>query len=532
MASRTKSFFDSEPPKRLGSGNAHAHGQWKRNASNRPALSEAPANINIAPPPPIPATAEAKLKLKAFQFVAGDNDTSSNDTSPSTVHAAPFPCTPGARLPLADLLGDSDATRKDAATDCSPEERIGWIPNSSNELLTPNRRRKRKRAKSSSPPSGAHSSSQPRDALASFPDRASMKTPAADPTADLWQRYNGKPSAIDDGPKLPEIRSLAFTASPRALETPVKGGGLRRWVSTGNDWPSSKHKKRCSNGRASINVWQDQTARDSAGRGRVASMVQRIQESLATQRIEHDQEPEQEQEPEQDLEQGAALTAVVTTEAPSSSSPLPDTRTADLVPPPVNVSPVPARQHAMAPPAKIKQVHAEQRGSMPRAKPSVQRRTDSEVMSVGGMGDPLHPIGVARLHLQSKAPLPAYKRPSMTRPPPQPEVQPAVAPAALNTDLDEFGDAFELDEDDLTELLSQKPLQQRSLYDIPEHPNPPPSNPLETDDQGAKQQHPITLDDDDDGDEFEDNDLDVDSFAQAEISATQAFRVSEHNHHL
>jgi DNA replication ATP-dependent helicase Dna2 len=533
MASRTKSFFDVDPKKRHG----HANGQWKRNASssNRAALSEAPTNIAPQPQPPIPATAAAKSKLKAFQFVAGDN----NHTPPSDTHADTFPCTPGARLPLADLIGDCDATVKEVPVERSPVENIGWIPNSSHELLTPNRRRKRKRAKSSSPPSGAHSSSQPKDAFASFPDRANTRTPAADPAADLWQRYNGKPSG-DDAPKLPQISNLAFNASPRPLETPVKGGGLRRWVSTGNDWPSSKHKKRCSNGRASINVWQDQTGVDSAGKSRVASMVQRIQESLATQRIEQEQEQEQEVEheleheheprPEQDIpmEQDTDRTAMLIAEAPSSSSPLPETVSEILAPPPANASPVPVRHQPMAPPLKKSQTRNST--PQPRGQPSLLRRTDSSGMSAGSMGDPLHPSAAARLHLQSKAPLPAYKRPSITKPQPKPVVPMVVVPPQVNADLDEFGDAFDLDEDDLTELLSQKPLQQKSLYDIPEHPNPPPSKPLLLKEQGAVQQQPITLDDDDDGDEFGDDDLDMDSFAQAEFSATQAFRVSQHQH--
>lgn len=518
MASRTKSFFDADPKnnKRLGGG--FGHGQWKRNGSNRPALSEAPTNV-APPPPPIPATAEAKLKLKAFQFVAGDNS-----TPPSATHTA-FPCTPGARLPLEDLIGDCDAVIDEVPVERSPQEQIGWIPNSSNELLTPNRRRKRKRAKSSSPPSAAHSSSQPRDGLASFPDRANMKTPAADPTADLWQRYNGKASG-DGSRKLPEISSLAFNASPRPLETPVKGGGLRRWVSTGNDWPSSKHKKRCSNGRASVNVWQDQTGADSASRSKVASMVQRIQESLATQRIEQ----EHEQEMEQAMEHDNSEMTVESNAARSSSSPPPVMSKEALMPPPANISPVAARRTTMAPPSKEKQSHAPPLYSESRPQSSLVRRTESGGMSAGSMGDPLHPTAAARLHLQSKAPLPAYKRPSITKPP-QPKLQQVAAPAHVIPDLDEFGDAFDLDEDDLTELLSQKPLQQRSLYDIPEHPNPPQSRPMLTDVQGAIRQQPITLDDDDDGDEFGDDDLDVDSFAQAEFSATQAFRVSGNSHH-
>lgn len=256
----------------------------------------------------------------------------------------------------------------------------------------------------------------------------------------------------------------------------------------------------------------------------MASMVQRIQESLATQRIEQ----EQEQEPEQVREEETNPTAVATTGAPVSSSPVPETESATFAPP-MDVSPAQARHQSMAPPAKNTEVNAPRPQPEPRSQSSNLRRTDSGGMSAGSYGDPLHPAAAARLHLQSKAPLPAYKRPSITKPPPK--VQPVVALPPANTDFDEFGDAFDLDEDDLTELLSQKPAKQNSLYDIPEHSNVPPPKPVVTDGQGAIRQQPITLDDDDDGDEFGDDDLDVDSFAQAEFSATQAFRVSEHDHH-
>lgn len=238
-------------------------------------------------------------------------------------------------------------------------------------------------------------------------------------------------------------------------------------------------------------------------------MVQRIQETLASQK----------------LEQERNASKAPAAEAPSSSSPLPETG-AEKAPTSAAVSPLQTRQANVRSPTRVQPRAHELK---PRSTQGI-RRTQSGGYRVDPskpVGDPLNPSNTG-LYLGSKAPLPAYKRPSITRPPSQPRVQqvtaPPVAPVARK-DYDEFGDdAFDLTADDLDELLSQKPLEQRSLYDIPQHPNPPqqsadsakqPRAPLET----------ITIDDDD---EFGGDDIDEDSFAQAEFSATQAPRVS-HN---
>ncbi|KAF2209804.1 hypothetical protein CERZMDRAFT_122041, partial [Cercospora zeae-maydis SCOH1-5] len=243
MAHATTGFFEKDHGKR--------HGYWNRGYHDRAPLLDAPANV---PRAAIPATSEAKTKLKAFSFTAsqpkeqpaqtakseqgsgnGSRKNSSMNSTPQVEQSNSFPCTPGARLPLEDLIGNCDEVKQDEEVLRSPEERIGWIPNSSSELLTPNRR-KRKRAKSSSP-SCPGSSSQPQGVSTQTANQNSVgRTPAADPAADLWQRYaSGRPS--EEQMKAPE-NTFIFQASPRPLETPIKSGGLRRWASTGNDWPS------------------------------------------------------------------------------------------------------------------------------------------------------------------------------------------------------------------------------------------------------------------------------------------------------
>jgi DNA replication ATP-dependent helicase Dna2 len=549
-------------------------GNWHRN-QNRTTLGDT-TNVTAAPKPPVPATSQAKSKLKAFQFVAGQPNATRESTggkengsvadssrpvdsivklhgaasssaphnptktastmneadsikTPQLCHANTFPSTPGARLSLEDLIGNVDDNKNPEPREESPEEHIGWIPNSSSTQLTPNR--KRKRARSSSP-SCPNTSSQRAEASAFFAGGAEQQTPEADPAADLWQRY-GISKGSGDALRQPDLNSLAFGGSPRPLETPVKGSGLRRWASTGNDWPSSKSKKRRSNANMKVDVWQNGTA-GSGGRSKVAAMVEKIQESLATQKL-------------------AKSALAPSGDEPPSSDPLPDT--ASKITKPQHVaSPLEAE-----PSANIPQSNLNRRMAPPSARPQVGTRVqtlavddpdnnkDDTTRNVNAFSGQEN-VAPAPLHLQSKAPLPAFRRPSIRRAPsdntPRPMSMPApsVAPVhphlpVLAEDLDEFGDDMDFSTEDLDELLSQ-PLQKRSLHDIPAHPNPPaqqqqqPQQPQQQPRQQLTAQQSIAnelidlADDDFDDDEFACDDLDETSFIQAELQATQAYRAS------
>ena len=486
-------------------------GNWHRN-QNRTTLGDT-TNVTAPPKPPVPATSQAKSKLKAFQFVAGQpsaprenteskengssvgqprpvertaklhNATSSSaphhpskatssmnmadsTKTPQLCHANTFPSTPGARLSLEDLIGNVDDTRKPEQRAESPEDHIGWIPNSSSTQLTPNR--KRKRARSSSP-SCPNTSSQRAEASAFFAGSAGQRTPEADPAADLWQRY-GISKGSGDALRLPDLNNIAFGGSPRPLETPVKASGLRRWASTGNDWPSSKSKKRRSNANMKVDVWQNGTA-ESGGRSKVAAMVEKIQESLATQKL-------------------AKPALALSGDEPPSSDPLPDT-----------VSKIVKPEHILNPfdlKTDVDNAQLHRRMPPPSARPQVGMRVQATAVEFPGKDRDETPHAVsafsgqdnampAPLHLQSKAPLPAFRRPSIRRTPSDAGAKPAPAPSAapvrpqmptLTEDLDEFGDDMEFSTEDLDELMSQ-PLQNRSLHDIPAHPNPPPQQELQ-----------------------------------------------------
>lgn len=420
-------------------------------------------------------------------------------------------------MPLADLIGNfDDASRRPAPVEESPEEHIGWIPNSSNTLLTPGR--KRKRARSSSP----LSSSQRATEASRFefaPGSAEKKTPEADPAADLWQRYaTGKEA--EDGLKLPDFSHLMFQASPRLMETPVrKGDGLRRWASTGADWPSSKVKRRRTTAKPSVAVWQEEEC-ETGGKSKVAAMVEKIQESLASQKL-----GKPKAKPE------------VRAEGPSSSSPLPEIGALEGLMAVPTASPLQARQEKQA--QHVEQTHKKdtmaRKENMPALSQDKQDAgsedfgSDLTVEDIQKSRPANDSIISAPLHLKSKAPLPAFKRPSISRMP-TPVQLASTLPVIpqTNEDVDEFGDDMDLTAEDMEELMSQAPpiKENTPLHQIPEHPNPPPQQvaPLQlVADDAAMLELAAAADLDD---EFGDDDIDEDSFAQAEMSATQAFRAS------
>ncbi|KAK0250489.1 DNA replication endonuclease-helicase Dna2 [Friedmanniomyces endolithicus] len=561
MASRTKGFFEE------GHKVKPRPGQWHQGQINKQPLNERDPNSGLAKPA-IPATSQTKTKLKAFQFAPNHPEQSENEprgqfsareeheaseapndgmtlniqgnsssapeksagpaTSsqaaagmaillPQLPHANAFPCTPGARLALEDLIGnfDENVRKKPPQPEHSPEEQLGWIPNSSNTLLTPHR--KRKRAKSSSPSCSATSSQRQEASMffAANGTQGEQRTPDADPTKALWQTY-GAGNASEGTLKLPRFSHLAAQASPRPNETPIKSAGFRRWASTGNDWPTSKNKRRRMESRTSVSLWRDEQQTGVNEKSKVAEMVEKIQETLATQKLAQ-----------------SAANQPAEAEAPTSSSPVPEPTEASHA---ADVSPLQVKCQPSVwprPPGttRIPQtvVALSTAHNLPSSDPMSGRNAGPIVETAFDMVKP------TSLHLQSKAPLPAFKRPSITRttsisgqqyPTKQPSPPLPVAPAPLLNDTDEFGDDFDLTAEDLDELVSQVPLDQRPLHAIPPHPDPPVPQAMFFHQPPQAPREAVPLDDDSD-DEFGGDDLDADVLAQAEISATQAYRASQ-----
>lgn len=541
--------------------------QWHRSTTNKTPLCE--ASPNIAPSKPsIAQTSQAKTKLKPFQFIpgqaeehdvnaqvepsAGDKRTvaspdgtakegqemrelSSKHATPSASqpspvtgvsskipqlpHANTFPSTPGTRLPLEDLIGNfNESAVNEVPKERSPEEQIGWIAHSSSTRWTPNR--KRKRARSSSP-SCPNTSSQRQEASAFFianETKGEGKTPERDPTATLWKSYGvGKEAA--EGLKLPELDKL-FQASPCPLETPAKNAAFRRWASTGNDWPSSKSKRRKTDGIANLALGQYHRITDSAGKSKIAGMVEKIQETLATQKLAH-----------------SASKHVAEADAPSSSSPLPKTGADHFG----NGQDTNSLQSRQGQPIRQASDAKNNRTSHFKTHRFTEQATSSDESQSADdgvwNGCPNNESVVSAPLLLKNAPMPAYKRPSITRTPSglghqYPMEQPVptatvVAPPGPEDDLEEFGDEFDLCAEDLEELVSQKPLHQRSLHEIPPHPNPLSQEALQELPPEFQETTKKIITSIDDDDEFGCDDLDDDALAKAEISATEAYRASQ-----
>lgn len=307
------------------------------------------------PSAPLTISSQSRKKLKAFQFVQngeddnnlitselGDGSNKENQSAGSSGQQMSneirtkegsqhenyqrsslgqhkeCPTTPATtRIPLSDLIGNTEDALNREPNAKTPDEHVYWqhgprssaVSNSSRSS-----RRGKKRARSSSPPSSsqaeksAHFTAQ-RDTLDLHHLQQMLKTPHNDPALDLWNRYADTTlGKLGDRSALHPIAQLV-ASSP---QTPIAAGskdttGLQRSISCGIDWPSSKAKRRRIDPEESFNRARDLYAEhkskilgtDQPKVSRVSLLVEKIQESMARHpRVE--------------------------TSGPSSSSPLPD----------------------------------------------------------------------------------------------------------------------------------------------------------------------------------------------------------------
>ena len=222
------------------------------------------------------------------------------------------PQTPASRIPLADLIGNTEDAWKCPLPVSTPLDYVRWESRLSSSEATGSQhqtQRGKKRARSSSPGSSQADKrslySASKDIIDLETAQKSTKTPQNDPAADLWSRYT---SGVKLDTKNP---SLFAHLSPSSPQTPESNGSkdsaLRRTASCGVAWPTSKSKKRRTETKASYDrtrgvfaaAKQQILAPELPKQSRVGLLVEKIQETLS--RRDHD-----------DVEE------------PSSSSPLPD----------------------------------------------------------------------------------------------------------------------------------------------------------------------------------------------------------------
>ena len=212
-----------------------------------------------------------KNKLSKFQYKPVSNDQSKNATIneegaasdsgviPSKEDDDKTAVTPMNRLTWKDFMEPTGAAEED--TQISPNERIMWDIKPGNlydNALSPMMARKgRKRARSSSPISSpAHD--DPKTPAVNIKKLAkALKSPHADPTLELWDRYSLNKTDTHTTPvglANPALAQLMISSSPRPSKESLGSPGarnLRRAVSSGLNGPKRRKiemTRACSTG--------------------------------------------------------------------------------------------------------------------------------------------------------------------------------------------------------------------------------------------------------------------------------------------
>ena len=231
------------------------------------------------------------------------------------------PQTPVGRLPLSELIASTEDINGQGLN-TTPIERVLWNHSQQAKISSSSEvARIRKRRHSSTPLSSSQNETSnhfdpEKPSIALQPRENMLKTPRADPAADLWSRYslNTDPSLGRLSPR--ESASASFVLQYSSPQTPAEHpqtndfGGLRRSISCGMEWPTSASKRRKKKHNsiyqeANLGFAVPDPGRNENGKSkmaRVSILVDEIQKGLARPKArQHEQ--------------------VV---SPSSSSPLPD----------------------------------------------------------------------------------------------------------------------------------------------------------------------------------------------------------------
>jgi len=270
------------------------------------------------PSAPLAISSQSRKKLKAFLFDGRTDilDENKENKVPSRTNVGKeqskkhvsqhedrhtdsvFPQTPATKIPLADLISNTEDAFNCAPLIATPNDHVLWQhgPRSSDPSTSfHSSQRDKKRARSSSPISSQLERSDhfpakkdPLD-LESIP--RSLRTPQNDPTMDLWNRYtNDNATKSTKGDFTASVFANLMPSSPQTPSTTnSKDGGLRRTASCGLEWPMSKSKRqRIDNGESygrTRDIFaaskRDILATDLPKTSRVSLLVEKIQESLA-----------------------------------------------------------------------------------------------------------------------------------------------------------------------------------------------------------------------------------------------------------
>jgi DNA replication ATP-dependent helicase Dna2 len=229
-----------------------------------------------------------------------DDDDDEYDSENEEIVERPFPHTPAVRIPLEDLIGNTEDAFNCEPPLATPRDHVTWQHGPASSDLSVSVRgtgtqMSRKRARSSSPSSSqleksAHLEDQ-RDADMNSVHKA-LRTPNNDPTQELWNRYMSANISRNQNGEfvLPSFANLP-PSSPQTPSIGSKDSGLRRTASCGVEWPTSKPKRRkidtIDSHSRTKNIFaasrKEILAQNVPKTSRVGLLIEKIQESMSNQ---------------------------------------------------------------------------------------------------------------------------------------------------------------------------------------------------------------------------------------------------------
>jgi DNA replication ATP-dependent helicase Dna2 len=190
-----------------------------------------------------PVSEVTKSKLNKFQYQAKDDSELEEKIETPAKASIGNEMTPQGRLSWRDLLEPSLSTDEEPVNP-SPNDRLLWDNRQDPHYmaaLSPMLSRGKKRARSSSPVSSPAAEHPKTPAVNVQKLAQALKTPNADPTLELWDRYslNGPESiSAQQGLTNPALAQLMISSSPTptkklAASARAGSGSLRRAISAG-----------------------------------------------------------------------------------------------------------------------------------------------------------------------------------------------------------------------------------------------------------------------------------------------------------
>ncbi|CAF3631406.1 hypothetical protein QX201_012948 [Fusarium graminearum] len=206
-----------------------------------------------------PVSEVTKNKLNRFQYHPKPGGESvpedvENEQNTTKTRATDMTTTPATRLTWRDLMEKGEGADETA----SPNERLLWDNRQDNpylNALSPMLTRKgRKRARSSSPVSSPIAEKPNTPSVNVKKLAQALKSPHADPTLELWDRYSLNGTDTADTPlglANPTLAQLIVSSSPRPNRPAAGEASLRRTISCGLNWPKRRRTERSTSGLSS-----------------------------------------------------------------------------------------------------------------------------------------------------------------------------------------------------------------------------------------------------------------------------------------